>query len=165
MFDRTRSTRAASPKPTQSTPKEQVDRLTLIKLLQSTHFVVNKSIQQRIDDASYLSSIAWNSLAADEQTDRPKVKQVWIVVIIFWGAVTNTTAHHLGQYSLHLLPLKSSMYRVRRRRYFDRVTATAQISGALVMLAFQDNHNAQYPTEGKILLVTLLCHLYYAGPF
>ena len=97
---------------------------------------INKSIQQRIDDASYLSSIAWNSLAADEQTDRPKVKQVWIVVIIFWGAVTNTTAHHLGQYSLHLLPLKSSMYRVRRRRYFDRVTATAQISDALVMLAF-----------------------------
>ena len=62
-----------------------MDRLTLIKLLQSTHFVVNKSIQQRIDDASYLSSIAWNSLAADEQTDRPKVKQVSIVVIIFWG--------------------------------------------------------------------------------
>ena len=43
----------------------------------------------------------------------PKVKQVWNVEMHvlnnFWGFVINTTAYILGQFSLHLLLLKSSM--------------------------------------------------------
>ena len=42
----------------------------------------------------------------------PKVKQLWNVAMHvrhnFLGVVINTTAYHLGRYSLHLLLLKSS---------------------------------------------------------
>ena len=34
---------------------------------------------------------------------------MYVLIIFLGGIVINTTAYHLGRYSLHLLPLKSSM--------------------------------------------------------
>ena len=57
----------------------------------------------------------WSSLVeGDEQADRPQSQTSMeccraCVAAYFWGVVINTTAYHLGRYSIHLLLLKSSM--------------------------------------------------------
>ena len=60
-----------------------------------------------------LFAFPWSSLVeGDEQTENsPNVKQEWnvaihVLQIFLGGGVINTTAYHLGLYSLHLLLLK-----------------------------------------------------------
>ena len=63
---------------------------------------------------SFLKVKPWSSLVeGDEQLDRPNSQTCmeWYSVCIayFFWICHNTTTYHLGQYSLHLLLLKSSM--------------------------------------------------------
>ena len=61
---------------------------------------------------------AWSSLVAgDEQLDWPNSQaytELYSVCIAYFVCIChNTTAFHLGRYYLHLLPLKSSMFRYK----------------------------------------------------
>ena len=57
-----------------------------------------------------LNTLPRSSLVeGDEQMDRPKCQTSMELCHNFWVFDISTTAYHLGQYSLHLLLLKSSM--------------------------------------------------------